>query len=267
VTFAKNPTLADQRVAAGGGGAAGAGPVIAPLYHDTTHAPTALYQLDGSLVDTSGFGRPALTADTITPPRFTTGLTDDHLSMWFRLETPGAIGTRLSLPALDSAFARLTGALTAEILIWPQSLSLGGVMSCFAGGETEADNILWAIDIPSSTDYDLRYNAESGAGIDITFASFECLTPGRWNHCTLTRNSAGTVVRFYRNGYLVATSGALTAPTGGGNGSFFVGYLTSGSNLAPNAAMCSVKFIPIELTAAQVLAEAQRTLGNLGWAP
>jgi hypothetical protein len=241
---------------------------ICPFYHDLTHAPTALYQCDFSLVDSSGNGRETL---GVADSKFWhAGLCDNARSV--RAAGGGGFRGTVGVPSL---WAQITGAITFECLLWlvqiPRTV-LGftqmGIFRCSGDPATglAANNALWKMSILAGGR--VQYYAEMGAGVPITFASVTSVVTGRWMHLCITR-SAGQVVNIYINGVLDATSGVLATPDGGASGYFLLaGEFGGGANsLANNGVSCSYKVIAAELTAAQVAAEATRTLGFLNWAP
>jgi hypothetical protein len=222
--------------------------------HDLTHSPLALFQFDGDLTDSSGNGLDL--SVRVGTPYYTKilGLPSLYLNGQ----------TELNRGIRDASLA-ITGAITIEFLL---TLSLrnitptAGLIASFQGlgsAETEATNVLWGAFFGTGT---LRMFFESGAGVNREIIG--PYIPAQTVHCAITRANNGTSISFYINGELIGSGESATPATGGtdsttilriGDGgssvNFMTGYLTS------------LKIIGFELSADQVRAEYEHTLGSL----
>jgi hypothetical protein len=273
-------TAVDPFVRNGGG-------VTLPELHDLTHAPTALYQLNGSLVDTSGNGRAALTVINGVE-RYRLGNLDSNTRRRCVYGASGNAtipfdgGACYGLSIADSAWARaITGALTLEVLAWfdcfsPDAGAPSGeypMVTC--GNFIVGGNLVYELSIAGSdfadADRNKLFYTVISAGAGARVFSTRSILPGRWNHLALTRNMAGSSVSFYINGQPAGTSAVAVTPTLFATNQFFVaGLNAAGVELVPYdflGGLSSVKVMSSELTAANILSEAHRTLGGLGYAP
>lgn len=225
-------------------------------YHDLTHSPLGLWQLDGDLLDSSGNGLDlAVVAGGGT--RYTELL-------------PGIRGLYLDdlthvHQASGDASLELLGDMTLEMLIAPDLDRAGTeqvVVTHQAAGATEAVNGLYAMTIGVTDVADMSYFAEQGAGVAIRYTvNSRRLGLGGVYHWAMVR--ANAQVQFYLNGALAgAASSGLLAPTGGGSGTFTIGGTPGSAVFDAQCAIASVKLIGSALSAAQVLAEYDRTLGG-----
>lgn len=131
-------------------------------------------------------------------------------------------------------------------------------VSCGIAGASAPTNLQWALGTSATGTW--QYFHENGAGVDVVYspASVSSLGVG-WQVMGFTR-SAGGVVRFYGNGVLLSTSGALAAPTGGGSSQLSVGAFQGGT-FPCNADIAQVGVYSAELTAAQMLRQSRILLG------
>ena len=222
--------------------------------HGLEHQPLALYQLGATngLADFSGHGR------TLTVQAGTARYTYIHPSLQaFRFD--GA--TSLYYNVADTAL-QLTGDMSALFLFLLETAADNDVFfSHTQTGETEATNQLYALKF--STAPTIQWLTESGAGVNATadLTNFG-MHVGQLCHVAVTRASG--VVTLYLNGKTWGTaSSALTTPTGGGDGRLRIGAddgLGGGGNFIAGA-MTSFKLIGSALTAGQVAAEYNRTMG------
>lgn len=245
-----NTATGQLEVSKAGGAYAAIGGAGSVALHDTTHSPVLLYQFQDNLLDSSGNGL------TLSVTTGTARFTDVY---------PGVRGiliasTTTILAAAGSSVYRLTGDMTIEAILYLYeyfNAATRTLVSCQQAGDAEADNTLYNIAMIHPTAQNLQWFSESGAGVDATYQIAD-RNPLSLCHFAVTRVS--NVIQFYLNGStLGAASGTLATPTGGGNGVFRVG---DNVNSAPFCAMASLKIIPSGLSAAQVLAEAQLTLGG-----
>jgi len=224
-------------------------------YHDLTHSPVGLWQLNGSLADSSGSGH-TLTVDSGTE-RYV-DIVPGKLAHFF----DGA--TRLVLSSFVSALA-ITGDLTVEFLFQldQDPATASSIFAHDASGETSATNALYSVDFTSSTNKTTRWFSEHGSGIDDTFtlAAPAGLPPiHNVGHFAAVRSS--NVVQFYWNGRTLGSpSSTLTAPDGGLSGRLRIGG--SAASIFSRCLICSFKVIASALSAYDVKAEYNRTLGPI----
>ncbi|HWA71536.1 MAG TPA: LamG-like jellyroll fold domain-containing protein [Polyangiaceae bacterium] len=224
-------------------------------YHDTTHSPVGLWQLNGSLSDSSGNGN-TLTVDTGTA-RYV-DIVPGKLAHFF----DGS--TRLIVSSFVSALA-IAGDMTVEFFLQLDSDPTVGpsVFAHDASGETSGANALYSMDFTSSTNKTPRWFSEHGSGTDDTFTvSAPSGLPPIHNvgHVAIVRSS--NTIQFYWNGRtLGSASSALTTPDGGSSGRLRIGG--SASNTISRCLICSFKIIASALSANDVKAEYNRTLGPL----
>jgi hypothetical protein len=224
--------------------------------HDTTHSPLGLWQFNhGSYADSSGNGR-TLSVSKGAP---TWSQLFPGVECLFFNGDP-VIGLRLIYNVDDAVLEALNGAITIEAL-GAFRVYVGATaqrMITFEGsGETEVENFLFSVAF--NTAYETEWLHEHGAGINDTYAvpyQPQDLQPC---HFAVTK-TAGQVVQFYLNGLpLGPPSAALTAPTGGtGNNRLYVGGASTGSW---SGYLASLKLIGSALTAAEIKAEYNRTMG------
>lgn len=222
--------------------------------HDTTFSPVGLWQLNGTLNDTSGNGF-NLTVDTGTAryadmmPGFSSLLVNASRFIY------NTTGTSL----------KISGDMTVECLIryqTPSPTTTVNYLVGYAGGSgsgTQADNIQYAINIPSGL-MGFTWTQESGSGSATSYAlSTRVLTRTVVHHFAATRTS--NVIQFYLNGraFGVASS-ALTTPDGGTTSVFRIGG--DGAQNAITGNIASLKVIASALSASQIAGEFNLTLGS-----
>lgn len=215
---------------------------------DVTHSPVGLWQFGGDLTDSSGNGF-TLTVETGTA-RFT--------------NTMGLVGLVISATTLFrnnfEASLNITGNLTIEMLLALQSYTTGRtlVSHSASGDASSVSNLAYGVSI--TTGPALTFKSESGTGVDASY-SINDLPPRTLCHFAVTRST--NVIQFYLNGQTMgAASSALTAPTGGTSGRFRVGMVADTTENAPDCSIFSLKVVNSALSAAQIAAEYNRTLGT-----
>lgn len=239
----------NSKVAAAGGGVS---------QHDTTHGPVGLWQLDGDLLDSSGNGYD-LTVGSGTEQYAPLNSTDSAAFL---------DGSTYFVHDVEVAALRITGDMTFECLVQflvdppgegvNATTTSPSLIAHGAAGETEATNTVYAFG-PRASAPGLTWVSESGGGSNAQRNVDAEIPCGVWVHLAVVRDS--NVVRTYMNGALLDTSGALTAPTGGATGRLVLGALANGSSENPTCLIASAKLIDSALTAAEIKAEVQRTLG------
>jgi hypothetical protein len=238
------------------GGTASGGSSIS--LHDTTHDPLGLWQLNGDLTDSSGNGY-TLTVGSGT---------EQYAPLSDTLSGAHLDGSTYLIHDVAVSALRLTGDMTIECLVkWlvdPPGYGVNNDTTSSAlvahgvGGETEATNTLYCFGARSSGG-GFTWVSESGGGTNAAYNLDVEVPTSVWHHMAAVRDS--NVVSIYLDGALLGSSSSLTTPTGGSSGRFVIGALASGSSENPTCVIASVKLIGSALTAAQVKAEYQRTLG------
>lgn len=234
-------------------------------YHDLTYSPIALWQLSGSLADSSTFVS-NLTC-SVGNTRYT--------NMGKGLRGIGFDGlTMLSLTAsMPRAVAiAMTGSVTIEMLTTIEPQAATQVLFAAAGLSGDVDgseNILYQFSIGANGVID--YFAETAGGTNVQATTINVVPFNTLCHLAQTRDNSG-VIRTYINGALLETSAATTLITTGtvnpSSARFQIGAAPGGSfatATAPstNTSIASVKIVGRALTEGEIYAEYQRTLGNL----
>lgn len=217
---------------------------------DTTHSPLGLWHFNGDLADASGNAR-TLSVDAGAAV---------YSELW-----PGHKGIDLNgtcrLTNSHSSF-QLTGNCTVEMVcVLNGAPNANPVLICGASGETEATNVLYWLSFSGASRL-FSWLSESGAGVDAAFALTAAAlpAPGVPFHFAVTR--ASNVIQAYVNGVAHGpASSALTTPTGGTSGALWVGGAVT--TLCAPLLLSELKIIGSALSAPQVLAEAERTIGAL----
>jgi hypothetical protein len=230
-------------VAAGSGGSSGGAAVNR---FDLTHSPVALWHFNGDLNDSSGNALNMTASGTAL----------------FQEIFPNLIGLGPSQPLISrpihDAILTIYGALTIEVLGVITGTGAFTTVSFTATGETEPTNILWQLDSTLGTD--LRNFWELGAGVNGGTGPRSGVRglPRLHTPCLLaTTRAADGSSRMYVNGIPLdaASTGPLALPTGG---------TTSNVQLPITTNLCrfGIKIIAAELTADEIKAEYNRTLGG-----
>lgn len=215
--------------------------------HTLNHQPVALWQLDGSLNDTSGNG-------------FT--LSVEAGTVRYSTLYPGIVGIRFDgairlyrstyTPALN-----LTGDMTFECLIAVDTLPVACVLFSHAAvGETSPTNYSYQINLNPNPSQ-MGWFSESDAGTNASYNFSKVTLPPGLCHYAVTR--IANIVTIYINGVSQGSSTLLTAPTDSTGSLFRLGDPTPVN--PPTAIIASVKMIARGLTAAEVKDEYSQTLG------
>ncbi len=250
----------------GATGATGAtGTVQSIQLHDTTHSPVGLWQFQGDLTDASGNGF-TLSVDAGTP-RY------DQLC-------PGLAGVLLQSTRLKAAVGanalRITGDITIEMLVIFAADNTGvqptsAPLISFTGGQDDTSSTVnFLYQIAFDPGRLLYWFSEHATGVnDVYQVTSQALPPLRQVlHLAATRTS--NVIQFYVNGRAFgAASSALNAPTDGSAAQLWVGGQGGTTpTLAPDCSLSSLKIVASALSAAQIKAEFNRTLGRFyGYIP
>jgi hypothetical protein len=242
-------------------------PVPAAAYHDMKYSPSALYQFNGNLNDS--------TANNFTLFPVTGSITYQRM---FK-SLPG-IGTGIGFDGV-SGLACLTqatvhqnsGSLTVEAICNLSPSTTTQTIATVGGGAGDIDgseNYLWRLAIDSSANF--QYFAEHGIGVDIIFStSTTKVSYGKLQHIAMTRSSVGDV-RFYINGLFTEGSSGLALPDSNSRVStaqLQVGYsqnVSLGSVVVPlvlGSSISSLKIINSQLSDDQILDEFHRSIGPL----
>lgn len=227
-------------------GAAGTLKTIGRL--DTTHSPKLLWSFDSTLNDASGNSHTA-TVDSGTIV---------YSSIW-----PGYVGAsfqscRVSLVHAD---VRLIADLTVEcIVLFDAAPAAGWLFIADASGDASSTtNICYGLRVEASRLVFLLWENGTGADVSVTSTGIALPPPGVPFHLAYTRIS--NVHRIYINGVLAFTSGTLAAPTGGSATTLYVGGAVA--SFHPSVCIGDFKLIDSGLSGAQVLVEAQKSIGQL----
>lgn len=219
--------------------------------HDLTHSPVGLWQFDGNLNDSSGNSF-NLTAESGTA-RY--GDLVPGISCLY------SNALRLVYNTSGTALA-ITGDMTVEFMFRGDTPTNSYFVG-YAGGSsssTQANNVLYSIQIPSGL-FGATWTQESGSGAATSYALTNRVLP-RTVLCHVAATRTSNVIQFYLNGRAFgAASSALTTPDGGTTSVFRVGGDASQNAVVGN--ISSLKVIASSLSAAQVAAEFNRTLGPL----
>lgn len=222
-------------------------------YHDLTHDPVGLWQLDGNRLDSSGNNlHLSVTAGT---ERYSS-MFPGRLGAYF--DGASGFGRTVNDPILT-----ILGSITIEAIVSAPSWAQNRNIVTFAQGasETEADNQLFDLRMQSASTAGIGTLYETGPGTNVTLGTAASISLGSPNHVVMTRDAgSGNIHRWYINGFLFSTSAVQSAPTGGTNSMLYIGQNVPSTNFWQGS-IASVKIIPACLTADQVLAEYNRTVG------
>lgn len=177
-----------------------------------------------------------------------------------------------------AANLNITGAITIEVLMAPMAIQQ------FAGTDTWLDKygIIVACSNSTATGTPLQYaryvviNGASSdtyrkvrwgheaAGTAYLLDDDDCLCPGPLQVLTVTRDSAGTALKTYLNGYEVASTTVGAAPSGTAPNQVSVGAFvtaTATDQYTFTGFIASLRITEGEFSAAQVLSEAKSAMG------
>jgi len=237
-----------------GGTATGGGVVASITPHDTTHSPEVLYNFaDGSrFTDSSGNGLDLQASSG-------TVLYADILDLQM-ININGSNAYRTT----NDAALEITGAITIEcICIPPEPLSGSNDMILVqfqeSGGD-ESTNILWGVRVKQTTGYWSWYQQYSGAVA--SEATSTIVAGNEIQHLAMTRASNGLDISFYVNGVLEDTASCPNVATGGTTSKLRLGS-NAGNTVRFNGHIGSLKVVASELSADDIKAEYNRTLGPL----
>jgi hypothetical protein len=180
--------------------------------------------------------------------------------------TPGlhCNATSILETSAPNANLQLTGDMTAEMILHihaPAGQLGGGISTFFAYGsslETEVTNTVYQLQTASATGVGFVWSSESGAGVDSTVSTADCIPFGRIIYLAATRES--DEVKIYVDGVLASTLGTATTPTGGGDSKLYLASNASGLTL--NCTIWSARFKNTADSAAAVRATYDATLGQ-----
>jgi len=225
---------------------------VVPRNHDpTSRAPLGCWQLDGDMTDASGSARDlSLAVGTQSYARCGTGG-----------DVRGFLTVANNrLERVDQTF-NLAAAVSVSALVLASADTDQMVVGFMASGETEAANIMWSLVI---TQGQLQAFHESGAGSNNIVTADSGITPWQWCHVGLTRNADGVTYNIYANGRSVGSGVAAAPPTGGtdAGAGVNIGGHADGSANRFNGVIRSVKVWDSELSAADMLAEAEHCLNT-----
>lgn len=219
---------------------------------DNRHSPAARYDFDGDLLDRSGNGLHLTGAGAVFRPVYQSAL---------GLSPSGA----LSRNGVSDAVLRDLDELTIQALLVLRSVpSATWLCSVSAGGDPEAANYLWSIQLASHGS--LTYFTEHGAGVDLS-PLFTAAPSGRGLpalgvlfHLALRLRavSGGLQGQFFVDGVPFGDpSGTMPAPTGGTSAQLL---LNQSASTAYD--LLAFEFVPTALTDAQIKDSHNATLGE-----
>ena len=225
-------------------------------YHDLTHDPVGLWQLSGSLRDsTSNALDLTLTNGNERYTEIVPGIRGAYFdgNSWFERTVHDAVLT-------------LTGAMTIEAIVSVPTHLTGEQAICefFASGETEATNILYGFrSNENSAPRQWIWETESGSGVNSVILTDANITfPDLPYHLAITRNTSGDV-KIFANADLIQSGNIGLPSTTGGTQTLAVGRSNAFTRKGSGMSMASLKILDFELTQAQIKAEYERTLGQL----
>lgn len=167
------------------------------------------WDFDGDLLDASGNGYDLVASGATARYALLDG--KQAICCWSGIRLDEAAGPG------NSPLLQITGELTVHCLAWLNASEAGAESYLFAfggSGESLATNHLYAIKV--LTTGVLQFFGEYGAGGTDTTGAFEASIPvGKWTLVTLTRDAAGTGIKLYLDGTLVASLTLANAAAGG----------------------------------------------------
>lgn len=231
------------------------------VLHDTSFSPVGLWQFNQSLSDSSGN---AFTL-SVDAGSATYGVMDQRL-----------YGIRLGSCRLKRAYNALlhqVGNMTIGMFLMFEQQPTGEPIVTFTAGVDDTSstyNYNYQIALSPTgttsviTDRVPTWFSEHGVGVNdfYTVTGLNLPPPGEVFHLMVTRTA--NVIQFYVNGTAFGpASSALTATDGGSVSELFVGGVggVGIANVLTGTMLASLVIIPSALTAAQVKAEYNRTLG------
>jgi len=222
-------------------------------YFDLTHSPVALYNFNDVLTDSSGNGLDLTLTSGATLFTKQNGITG--------LKLKG--GVQYWSRPLNDPILTILKELTVEMLIMIPIIS-SEFWIVQMGSGTTAPNSNNAFSIRMMSTGNISYFADTGAGgTDVSYIPNISLATYQLTYLAMTRNSTGTVVKFYINGDLKATSGTLNAPTDGNSGVLRIGTNKGATTFTPNGGFLpSLKILNKELDSNQIKLEYYKTIGN-----
>ncbi len=258
-------------------GASGGSSIVAPRKFSAT-APTGTVQwllnFENNLNDSSGNGYTATlggpTGGTARYPYFVgpggavRGFLFDG-NTWLTRSLTGAAG-------LD-----ITGAITIEVLLAPMQIEMynhfdeildkwGWIVASYNSTSTGTafNRSRYALSNGAYSGYRAIRFAHAASGTGYSVESNNLCPFGPLQVITATRDSAGTALKIYLNGYEVASTTVAAAPSGTAPDQVSVGgalTATANDQYTFTGFMGSLRITDAEFSAAQVLAEAQSAMG------
>lgn len=237
-----------------------AGTAQAIQLHDTTHSPVLLLQLQGSLSDTSG--------NSYTPT------TDTGGPVMYGTLCPGVRGFLAGSVRLGGTTSqhllRIYGDMTILAFVKYLETPNGNPWVSFTGGQDDSSsvpNYIWqsGVDTLRRPNWFQEHGTGTNASQQITT---DALPMNRAFHFAQSR--IGGVIRTYADGrQLGVQSSVLPAPTDGSGSRFFLGGTGDVTPVLCGAMLiASLKIVPSGLSAAQIEAEYNRTMGRFyGYIP
>lgn len=217
--------------------------------HNQAYDPVGLWQFNETLNDTSGNGF-NMTVDAGT---------ERYTDIYPGVRGVQLIGNKLIYNTFTGTLA-ITGDVTIEAILYLETYPGANpvlIASHGASGETSDTNYMYFYGL-NATDGNFTMISENGAGTNATYNLSD--GPGL-GLCHVAVTRATNVIQFYLNGRAYgAASSTLTTPDGGTSGRFRVGS-PDANIFGPESVMASLKVCNIALSAAQVAAEYNLTVG------
>lgn len=210
---------------------------------DNTHSPVGRWDFDASLADASGNG-------------FTLSGSPVYREVW-----PGLVGVVSgTLTRAHEALLSIGGDVTVQALCVMRAVpSVGNIALQVAGGvdSDEDNNIQWSMRFDSQDAATALHEGAGGSNFSFASTGTDRGLPALGVPFYFAERRQNNVYTFWLNGVQWGSASAtLSAPTGGANTTLEV---RSGTN-PPE--LCALKICASALTAAEIRAEYNRTLGG-----
>jgi len=276
---AATDTWVNSPTSGGGGGGGGGGGIVAPRKFSAT-APTGTVQwllnFENNLNDSSGNGYTATLG----------GVTGGVARYPYYVGPGGAVRgfffdgqTWLTRSLTGASGLDITGAITIEVLLAPMQIEMynhfdewldkwGWIVACYNSTSTGTtfNRARYALSNGSySTAYRaIRFAHAAASGLGYSVESNNLCLFGPLQVITATRDSAGTGLKLYLNGYEVESATVAAAPGGTAPDQVSVAAAltaTATDQYTFTGLMASLRITDAEFSAAQVLSEAQSAMG------
>jgi len=230
--------------------------------HDTSRSPIGLWQLNGDLLDTSGYvgvGSPAPLSLGAGVEQYVPVLPGSPIKGFY------LGGTSYVYRPTYTDYLSLIGEMTIEYITfigarWTAASMLVG----YGAGAPETLNTNFLYSVKFSTAAVISAFWEYGAGSDVTATSLQSLIGWPTHHAFVRRTGGGGTLDmdFYQDGHLINTVAGNHVPAIGvaPTQALYFGYNAETATFAQYTLLASVCIIAAPLNAAQVLADAKKCL-------